>query len=99
MLKVARLSGRAVSLIEAAIRAEVPIYPVAIHYAMPDGSANTAMAYAGDTTLKESMQNTLAVQKPVVNVHFLAPIMTKNQDRRALALLTHDLITKQLQLK
>lgn len=87
------------SLIEAAIRAEVPIYPVAIHYAMPDGSANTAIAYAGDTTLKESMQNTLAIQKPVVNVHFLAPIMTKNQDRRALALLTHDLIAKQLQLK
>lgn len=87
------------SLIEAAIRAEVPIYPVAIHYVMPDGSPNTAMAYAGETTLKESMQNALTIQQPVVHVHFLAPIMTKNQDRRALALLTHALIAKQLQFK
>ena len=87
------------SLIEAAIRAEAPIYPVAIRYTMPDGSPNTAMAYAGETTLKESMQNTLDIQQPVVHVHFLAPIVSKNQDRRELALLAYTQIAGQLHLK
>lgn len=86
------------SLIEAAIRAETPIYPVAINYPLANGGINTAMAYAGETTLKESMQQALAIKSPIVMIHFLAPISTKNQDRRALALLVHDAISKQLKL-
>lgn len=84
------------SLIEAASRAETPIYPVAIHYPLPNGGANTAMAYAGSTTLKESMQQALAIKSPVVMIHFFAPISSKHQDRRALALVVHAMISKYL---
>lgn len=86
------------SLIEAAIRAEVPVYPVSIHYPLADGGINTAMAYAGETTLKESMLQALAVKSPVVILHFLPPISTKNQDRRVLALQAHAAISAQLGL-
>ena len=86
------------SLIEAAIRAEAPIYPIAIHYPLPDGGINTAIAYAGETTLKESMQNALAIKSIVVMVHFFAPISTKNQHRRELALLVQTEITSYLKL-
>ena len=42
------------SVLQAAIDANAIIWPVAIRYSHPDGSINTQMAYAGDTTLIES---------------------------------------------
>lgn len=86
------------SLIEAAIRARTPIYPVAIKYPLANGDVNTEMAYAGETTLKESMQQALTIKSPIVRIHFLAPVSTKDQDRRTLALCVHTLIAKQLKL-
>ena len=86
------------SLIEAAIRADTAIYPVAIRYPLLDDSINTAMAYAGETTLIEAMQQALAIKYPVVVVHFLEPMTTKNQDRRSLALLTREVIVQHLNL-
>ncbi len=86
------------SLIEASIRSGTSIYPVAISYPLANGGINTEMAYAGDTTLKESMQQALAIKSPIVNIHFLAPVSTKDQNRRTLAYHVHNLITKKLNL-
>lgn len=64
------------SLIQAAISAGAAIYPVAIRYPCNDNSTNTEMAYAGDTTLLESMKLILRQKQPVVELHFLPPIPT-----------------------
>jgi len=77
------------SLIQAAIQANATIYPVAIHYPNPNGSTNTGVAYAGETTMRESMLQILSQKHPVVELHFLAPIIIaelaeQDKDRRVL---------------
>jgi 1-acyl-sn-glycerol-3-phosphate acyltransferase len=77
------------SLIQAAIQAESTIYPVAIYYPHPQGGCNTQMAYAGQITLTESMQQVLMQRNPIVELRFLAPIHVKDltaaeKDRRVL---------------
>ncbi len=87
------------SLIQAAIHANAIIYPVAIRYPRLDGGINTKVAYAGETTLTESMQQVLFQKHPVVELHFLAPISTADladKDRRLLTLHIQDLISKKL---
>ena len=87
------------SLIQAAIHANAVIYPVAIRYPRPDGSINTQVAYAGETTLKESMQQVLSQKYPVIELHFLAPIYTAtlaDKGRRVLTLHIQELISKKL---
>ncbi len=91
------------SIIQAAIHARAMIYPVAIRYPNPDGSANTAIAYAGETTMKESMLKILSQKNPVVELHFLAPIKTveladAEKDRRELTLHIQNLIKEKLDL-
>lgn len=87
------------SLIQAAILAKSPIYPVALHYPNADGSINTQIAYAGETTLVESMRNMLLQKKPVIELHFFSPITPAeydSMDRRTLTLHIEGLIRKQL---
>ena len=89
------------SLIQAAILANATVWPVAIRYPNPDGSANTAVAYAGETTLIESMQQILLQQQPVVELHFLAPLSPADyvaMDRRELTLHIEGLIRRKLAL-
>ncbi len=91
------------SLIQAAIQTNATIWPVAIRYPGPNGSANTGIAYAGETTMRESMQQILSQKNPVVELHFLAPITLtdladKYKDRRALTLHLEYLIRKKLGL-
>lgn len=89
------------SLIQAAILAKSSIWPVAIHYPNSDGSINTKVAYAGETTLVESMRNMLSQQNPVVVLNFLTPISPSDyatMDRRSLTLHIESLIRKQLRL-
>jgi 1-acyl-sn-glycerol-3-phosphate acyltransferase len=71
------------SIIQAAIQANASIQAVAIRYPLPNGEINTAMAYAGDTTMKQSIAQILLQQKPRVELHFLAPIITKNLSNEA----------------
>lgn len=68
------------SIIQAAIHAKATIQPVAIRYPTADGNINTHIAYAGDTTMKESMQQLLMQKNPTVELHFLAPIDLANID-------------------
>ncbi len=89
------------SLIQAAILANATVRPVAIRYPNQDGSINTAVAYAGETSLLESMQQILRQPQPVVELHFFAPITPDDYatlDRRGLTLQIEGLIRKQLML-
>jgi 1-acyl-sn-glycerol-3-phosphate acyltransferase len=91
------------SLIQAAIQADATIWPVAIHYPHPHGGRNTLIAYAGETTLTESMQQVLMQKDPIVELHFLAPITLKNlteqeKDRRALTTHIQHLIRDALKI-
>jgi 1-acyl-sn-glycerol-3-phosphate acyltransferase len=84
------------SVLQAAIDANATIWPVAIRYSHVDGSINTQMAYAGETTLVESMQNVLRQKNPTVNLHFLAPIQTDGQNRREVTKAAYDVIVVKL---
>jgi 1-acyl-sn-glycerol-3-phosphate acyltransferase len=89
------------SLIQAAIEAEATIWPVVIRYPRADGSVNTDVAYAGETTLPESMQAVLSQKYPVVELTFLRPIdvkTLKTKDRRALTQHLEQLIRSELKL-
>lgn len=77
------------SLIQAAIEANATIRPVAIRYPTPSGNANIGLAYAGETTMLQSMLQILSQKNPVVELFFLAPIIItelaeQDKDRRAL---------------
>jgi 1-acyl-sn-glycerol-3-phosphate acyltransferase len=84
------------SVLQAVIDAEATIWPVAIRYAHADGSINTQMAYAGETTLVESMQNVLRQKNPTVALHFLTPIQTKGQNRRDVTKAAYEAIAAKL---
>lgn len=94
------------SLLQAAIEAQSTIWPVAIRYPHPSGGANVDVAYAGETTLLESMQKILSQRQPVIELHFLTPISlaptkakhTALQDRRTLTLHIESLIRSKLSL-
>ena len=84
------------SVLQAAISANTQVWPIAIRYLNNDGSINTDMAYAGETTLVESMKKVLMQANPVVEVHFLAPINAQGQDRRHLTALVYGEIKAKL---
>lgn len=87
------------SLIQAAIEAEATIWPVVIRYPRADGSVNTNMAYAGETTLPESMQAVLNQKHPLVVLTFLQPIDVKkleSKDRRQLTKYLEQVIRNEL---
>jgi 1-acyl-sn-glycerol-3-phosphate acyltransferase len=77
------------SVLQAAIDAETMIQPLVIRYPDANNQPNTRVAYAGETTMAESMQSILSMQAPVVELHFLPPIVAKNHTRQALAQLLH----------
>jgi 1-acyl-sn-glycerol-3-phosphate acyltransferase len=84
------------SLIQAAIDANTTVIPVAIRYAQPDGSLNLAAAYAGDTSMGESMLAFIHMRRPSVHLHFCQPIVAREMSRQALAQLAHAEITQVL---
>lgn len=84
------------SIVQAAINANATLQPVAIRYPLPDGGINTSAAYAGDTTLGESMWRILKHKKTVVELHFLTPIDTQSETRQALTKKAFDSISSQL---
>lgn len=84
------------SVLQAAINAKATIWPIAIRYSHPDGSINRKMAYAGDTTLIESMLSVLKQKNPTVSLHFLTPIQASGQNRRDLSQAAYDAIVTKL---
>ena len=86
------------SLIQAAINANAMLRPVAIRYPLSIGGINTEMAYAGETTLGQSMMRILKQKEPVVELYFLAPIDPQSANRQALSELVFTSIANQLSL-
>ena len=89
------------SLIQAAILANATIFPVSIRYPTNDGSVNTAVAYAGETTLIESMHQILLQKQPIIELNFLEPMTPEaysKLDRRELTLHIEGKIRHQLGL-
>ncbi len=91
------------SIIQGAIHANAVIYPIAFRYPHKDGSSNTEIAYADETTLIESILQVLQQKKVVVELHFLAPISTSelteaDKNRRKLTLHIEHLIKAELKL-
>lgn len=73
------------SIIQAAVDAEASLWPLTIYYPTPDGQANLAMAYAGETTMIESMDQILRLRYPVVELHFLESIACSGQTRQVVS--------------
>lgn len=73
------------SIIQAAVDANATIWPLTIYYPTPNGEPNLTMAYAGETTMIESMDQILRLRYPVVELHFLEPITCAGQTRQAVS--------------
>ena len=86
------------SIVQAAINANAALWPVAICYPIPDGGVNTQIAYAGETTMGESIFNILRQKNPVVELHFLAPISSTGSERRVVTQAAFAAISTQLNL-
>jgi 1-acyl-sn-glycerol-3-phosphate acyltransferase len=86
------------SIVQAALNANATIQPVAIKYPHLNGEINTLMSYAGETTLGESMVNILKQKEPIIELHFLLPIDTKDMNRQMLTKSVFNAISKQLGL-
>jgi len=84
------------SVLQAAIDANTHVWPVAIHYPSINNGINTDIAYAGDTTLIESMRNILRQDRPVITLHFLQTISASNQNRRDLTQAAYNAISTKL---
>ncbi|OYY97855.1 MAG: 1-acyl-sn-glycerol-3-phosphate acyltransferase [Methylophilaceae bacterium 17-44-8] len=80
------------SIVQAAIDAEASIWPVTVYYPTPSGEPNLKMAFAGETTMIESMDQILRIKYPVVELHFLAPIACQGQTRQSVTHLAREVI-------
>jgi 1-acyl-sn-glycerol-3-phosphate acyltransferase len=86
------------SIVQAAINAKSTIYPVAIRYPLPNGGINTAIAYAGETSMGEAMMNALKQKNTIVELHFLAPIRLPTANRQTLTQIAFEAISRALKL-
>jgi 1-acyl-sn-glycerol-3-phosphate acyltransferase len=84
------------SIVQAAINANAKLRPVAIRYPLPNGDINTDMAYAGETTLGESMMSVLNQKDPIVELYFLPSIDATSGSRQALTQSAFERIAAQL---
>ncbi len=84
------------SIVQAAINANANIWPVAIYYPMTNGKPNTQMAYAGETTMAESMSRILNLKHPIVQLHFLSPISCQGHSRQSATKAAFEAITAKL---
>lgn len=86
------------SIVQAAINAKSTIYPVAIRYPLPNGGINTAIAYAGETSMGEAMMNALKQKQTIAELHFLTPIYLPTANRQKLTEVAFEKIAKTLKL-
>ncbi len=88
------------NLFEAALVAQVPVYPLAIRYvSRVTGEKTTIPAFVGDMGLLESMVQVLKNPRLGVELHFLPPISPTDGtalDRKELALYSQECISRQI---
>lgn len=80
------------SIVQAAIDAQATLWPIAIYYPQPNRAPNLTMAYAGETSMIESMDQILRLKHPVVELHFLTPISCVGHTRQHVTQLAHQAI-------
>lgn len=85
------------SLMQAAVTAECKVIPVTIYYPDEAGKPNLLAAYAGETSLEDSMKAYLNMRRPRVHLHFGQPLLAQGLSRQALAEQLHTVIANQLQ--
>lgn len=74
------------NLLQAAISAQAPVQPVALHFAdEATGAVSFAPCYIGDDTLVRSVWRTLSAKGVVAVLHFGTPQLADGRDRRAWA--------------
>ncbi len=86
------------SIVQAAINANATIKPLALRYPNPDGTTNTKLAYAGETTMAESMMQALRTKQPIVELHFLPAIDSQSGNRQELTKQAYEAIAATLNL-
>jgi len=82
------------SITQSAIDAEAYIWPVAVYYPLPDRKPNINMAFAGETTMLESMNAMFNIKDPVVELHFLPPIPCRNETRHSATQYAYETISE-----
>ena len=87
------------SLIQAAINTHGDVWPLAIYYPNQDGSPNTRMAFAGETTFIGSIWQIISLQESEVKLYFLQRIQSRGYERRELTQCIKMLIAEHLDLK
>ena len=73
------------ALLQAAVTGGRPLQPVAIAYFDAAGRRSTAPAYAGETTLWQSLAAVLACRQLTVRLRATPPLAARGADRRQLA--------------
>ena len=81
------------SLLQSAVEAQVPVWPVALRYVRDDGSANTAVAYCGDITMQQSLREILGQREILAQLTFAPPIEPAGRNRRQLAHAAEEVIS------
>lgn len=85
-------------LFAAAVTAQAPIQPVAIHYLNMQGQTHPLVPYLTPQTLMQNLWAILAEPKILIEVHFLASIDSQSVPRKALATDTEQQIRLALRL-
>ena len=87
------------SLFETALQAEACVLPVALRYRTRSGAFCDAPAYAGETSLLQSIWAIVSTRRIVAQLCFLSPLMpATGDDRRTLALASENAIRHELGL-
>ncbi|EUJ09750.1 1-acyl-sn-glycerol-3-phosphate acyltransferase [Methylophilaceae bacterium 11] len=81
------------SIVQAAVDAQATLWPIAIYYPQPNGQPSLTMAYAGETSMIESMDQILRLKNPVVELHFLTPIPCVGHTRQHVTQLAYQMIS------
>lgn len=86
------------ALLQPAITARRPLQALALAYRSHDGRPSSAAAYAGETTMWQSLLRLAREPRMVLIIEAAAPLATEGFDRRALAVRAKTLIAERLDL-
>lgn len=86
------------ALLQPAIAAGRPVQPLALAYRGHDGQPSAAAAYAGETTMWQSLLRLAREPGMMLIIEVLPPLATEGFDRRAIAAQARTLIAKRLGL-
>lgn len=86
------------SLMQAPINAKAKVWPFAIEYPHQNGQPNKQMAFAGDTTLLESIWRIVSLNQSQAVITFLPTISPEGHERRGLTIAVRHAIANHLNM-